>query len=46
MKKAPKVGTLIAIEGSLGTYVVARVDVGRSTIAAKNTKDDRVLLNR
>ncbi|MGB7601962.1 MAG: hypothetical protein WBM24_16765 [Candidatus Sulfotelmatobacter sp.] len=44
MKKTPKVGDVVAIEGSLGTYVVARVDGNNKTVAVKNTKDASVLL--
>jgi hypothetical protein len=43
MTKKPKVGDLVFVEGSLGTYVVARVDAGE-TVAVKNTKDTSALL--
>jgi hypothetical protein len=43
MKKTPKVGEVVFVNGSLGTYVVARVDAG-GTVAVKNTKDMSVFL--
>jgi hypothetical protein len=44
MKKTPRIGDIVAVEGSLGTYVVARVDSNGKTVALKNTKDPSVLL--
>jgi hypothetical protein len=43
MRKTPEVGTKVSLEGSVGTYVVARIESAR-TVVIKKTQDMSVLL--